>query len=97
MVSSSDTFLRESRTQRFWSTRGSNGQGRHMTFHMATQAQPPPWSNFAREMVRGLLMLMYSLKFLFEIIEDVEYTGLDIKETLGYRYKLESCQIIAGI
>lgn len=28
---------------------------------------------------QGLLMFMYSLKFLFDIIEAVEYTSLDIK------------------
>ena len=97
MVSSSDTLLRESSTQRFWSTRASNGHGRHMTFHIATQAQSPPWSNFVREMIKGLLTFMYSSKFVFDMTEAVEYTSLDIKETLGYRYKFESCQIIASI
>lgn len=33
-----------------------------------------------REMIKGLLMFMYSLKFLFDIIEAVEYTSLDIKD-----------------
>lgn len=97
MVCFPDTFLRQSSTQRFWSTRGSSGHEGHITFHIATQAQLLPWSNFVREMIRGLLMFMNSLKFLFDSIEAVEYTGLDIKETLGYRYKFESCQIIAGI
>lgn len=42
MVSSLDTFLRESSTQRFWSKTGSNGHGGRTTFHVATQAQLPP-------------------------------------------------------
>ena len=55
------------------------------------------WSNFVREMIEGLFMFMYSLKFLFDIIEAVGYTSLDIKERLGYRYKFESCQMITSI
>lgn len=50
-----------------------------------------------REMIEGLFMFMYSLKFLFDIIEAVGYTSLDIKERLGYRYKFESCQMITSI
>lgn len=40
------------------------------------------WSN-VREMIEKFLLCTYGLKCLFDIPEAVEYTSLDIRETMG--------------